>query len=146
MTPRDHSSRIQQCDSNRRLNADNLRKSLDRDRRLLAISLVGLSVFPITNAVVVILGIVTVESDSTALGSILVATGPLLIAASIAIWRRHIWPVYVVLGISYPLAVALCMWLAPAAALLFCGVPILSGHSVVLRVHQLTKMDEPLFD
>lgn len=146
MTLHDHSSRAQQCDSNRRPNADDLRKSLHRSLRLLAISLVGVSVFPITNTVVVVFGIVPVESDPTALGFFLAASGPLLIAAAIAIWRRHIWPVYVVLGIGYPLAVIVCLWIEPNAALLFCGVPILSGHCVLVRVYQLQHMGEPLFD
>jgi hypothetical protein len=125
---------------------DDLRRSLNRNLSLLAISLVGVSVFPITNTVVVVFGIVPIDSDPTAFGFIFAGLGPLLIAAATAIWRRHIWPVYVVLDISYPLAVVLCVWFEPNASLLFCGVPILSGHCVLVRVYQLQHMGEPLFD
>jgi len=141
----DHRSRSPESDAHRQLNADDIRVRLKNNLSLVASYLVVVAVIPITSTVVVTFGIVPVESDQAAFVFIFTGLGPLMIALAIAIWRGCVWPVYVVLGISYPLAVTLCLWIEPAAAILFCGVPVLAGHSVVLRIYQLRKMGEPLF-
>lgn len=126
------------------LSADALRKSLSRNLRVLGLYLICVATFPF--AACTRLAVPPISGDHIPWLIVYVAFGVFLVVTGVVVRRGLLWPVLPVLVIACILGVVLCVWITPTAAILFCGVPVLCGYSVLLRERQLGKAGERLFD